>query len=403
MFASLGARVTDPHRDFKYDTARVKIANAALLPSRVWNDTSVWTSSAPSRRILLIGGRFADGRYRLEAARSVPAPAQPAESRHQITLTRLADDVYAWDTDVPYAIGPITARDIGAFVNAMFASAEGRSEAETRADYGAAAPKMSAVLGQLFRVDSIRTTHHPDKSTSATFAISMHPAGVEKRYPHFAAYLRRYIETARMKWAVNDRAGATYLTLVAANGRLALRVRTLDGVMQPLSGPLHPLPDTLRLVGDVTAKVRRFNVGFRDYHADLVIVKTESERAWSVTSREEPEWTLPLVSEALLRTPLRRPFQGRGFQFRIGVRDSANAQTVLHRRMHLEVQESAILRFIGKLGATAIGDYQGDAEKEQLAWLREVFDGLLLDIEAPEAPEAPETQTPRDPWVRGGF
>jgi hypothetical protein len=390
MFAALGARVTDPFRDFKYDTARVKIANAALLPSRVWDDTAVWTSSTASRRTLLIAGRFADGRYRLEAARTVPPPAQPAESRHQITLTRLSDDEYAWDTDVPYAIGSVTAGEIGAFVSAMFASAEGLSEQESRADYRSTAPRMSAVLGQLFTVDSIRTTQNPDRSTSATFAISMHPAGVEKRYPSFAAYLRRYAETARMKWAVTDREGATYLTLVAGGGRMSLRVRTLDGVMQPLAGPLRRLPDSLRLVGDATAKVRRFNVGFRDYRADLVIVKTEHERAWSVTSREEPQWTLPLASEALLHAPLRRPFQGRGFQFRLGVRDSANAQTLLHRRMHLEVQESAILKFIGKLGATAIGDYQGNAEREQLAWLRDVFDGLMADVEAAGRPGSSE-------------
>jgi hypothetical protein len=382
LFASLGARVTNPDRDYKYDTARVKIANAALLPSRVWNDTAVWTSSTQSRRTLLIGGRFADGRYRLQAARSVPPPSQAAESRHQITLTRLSDDVYAWDTEVPYAIGPVTAREIGAFVGALFASAEGRSEQEVRADYRAASPRMTAVLGMLFTVDSIRTSVLPDRSTTAAFTVTMRPAGVEKRYPNFAAYLRQYIGPATMKWAVTDRAGATYLTLAVADGRLHLRVRTLDGVMHPLAGPLRAIPDTLRLIGDVTAKVRRLNVGVRGYRSDLVVVKTEHERAWSITSREEPQWTLPLVSEHLLRTPLRRPFQGRGFQFRIGVRDSANAQTLLHRRMHLEVEESAILRFIGKLGAIAIGDYQGKAEREQLDWLREVFDGLLLDVEA---------------------
>ena len=108
LFASLGARVTEPFRDPKYNAARVKIANAALLPSHVWDDSSVWTATTNSRRTLLISGRFAGGRYRLEAARAVPLPSQPAESRHVINLTRLSDDEYAWDTDVPYAIGTAT-------------------------------------------------------------------------------------------------------------------------------------------------------------------------------------------------------------------------------------------------------------------------------------------------------
>jgi len=147
MFAAFGARVTDPFRDYKYDSARVKIANAALLPSHVWSDTSVWTSATSSRRTLLIGGRFAGGRYRLEAARTVPPPAQATESRHAINLTRLSDDEYAWDTDVPYAIGTVGAVEIGAFVSALFAGAEGRKDQEVRADYLSAAPQIIVVFG----------------------------------------------------------------------------------------------------------------------------------------------------------------------------------------------------------------------------------------------------------------
>jgi hypothetical protein len=54
--------------------------------------------------------------------------------------------------------------------------------------------------------------------------------------------------------------------------------------------------------------------------------------------------------------------------------------------LHLEVQESAILRFIGRLGAIAVSDYSGDAEREQYIWLKEVFDGLLADIRALPSP-----------------
>lgn len=382
MFAALGARVTEPLRDPKYDSARVKIANAALLPSHVWSDTSVWTSATGSRRTLLIGGRFAGGRYRLEAARAVAMPAQPAESRHSITLTRLSDDEYSWDTDVPYAIGSVTAAEIGVFVAALFASAEGRKEQEIRADYRAAAPRTSEVLGQLFTVDSITATQLQDNSTLASFAVTMKPAGVEARYPNLARYFRRYALTARMRWTLTDATGASYLDVSAMEGRLLLRVRTLNGDMVPLSGPARVMPDSLRLNGELTMKVRRFTVGFHDYHADFFVVRTGHERAWNLVSRAEPEWTLPFVAERLLRTPLRRPFQGRGFQFRIGVRDSAGMQTTLHRRMHLEVQESTILRFLGKLGAIAVGDYQGKAEREQLAWLREVFAALVADVQA---------------------
>lgn len=380
LFAALGARVTEPFRDFKYDSARVKIANAALLPSRVWYDTSVWTATSSARRTLLIGGRFAGGRYRLEAARLVPPPSQLAESRHLINLTRLSDDSYAWDTEVPYAIGTATAGEIGALVAALFASAEKRGDRELRADYRSAAPQTTTILGQLFRVDSVRTTQLQDHSTLASFAVTMDPAGVQGRFPNFADYVRRYVLTARMHWTLTDASGASYLDASAVNGHFLLRVRTLNGDMVPLTGPPRVIPDSLSLNGEFSMKVRRLTVGFHDFHANLTLVRTDHERALSLVSRAEPEWTLPLVAERLLRTPLRRPFEGRGVLFRIGVRDSAGAQTILNRRLHLEVQESTILRFIGKLGAIAIGEYQGKAEREQLAWLREVFAALVADV-----------------------
>ena len=381
LFAALGARVTEPLRDQKYDSARVKIANAAFLPSRVWDDSAVWTGGASIRRTLFINGRFADGHYRLEAARSATAVMQPAESRHVINLTRLASDEYAWDTDVAYGIGSVTAPEIGAFVAALFASGEGRGERDVRADYRAALPLTSAALGQLFTVDSIRTTHLVDHSTIATFAVSMRPADIERRFPNFARYLRSYAQTARGRWTLTDRSGGMYMDVSATDGRILLRVRTLAGSLVPLAGIARAMPDSLVLNGEFTMRVRRFTMGFHDYHAELTIIRNDHERAWSIVTRREPQWVLPLITERLLRTPLRRPFQGNGSLFRIGVRDdSTGGQSILHRRMHLEVQESTILRFIGRLGSIAVSDYAGRAEREQNAFLREVFTALVSDI-----------------------
>lgn len=382
LFAALGARVTLPLRNQKYDSARIKIADAALLPGRVWNDTSVWTSMASSRNTLLVGGRFSAGRYHLEALPSVPTPVQPAESRHVINLTHLADDQYAWDTDVVYVLGSATPEQIGAFVGRLFASAETRNETQLRADYAATIPRMSAALGQLFRVDSVATSHLPDKSTLATFAVTLTPAGIEARYPNFARYMRRYGQTARMRFSLTDSAGASFFDWSARDGRMQLRVRTLNGRLVPITGAAREMPDSLTLKGELTMKVRAFTVGFHGYRAEFTQLRGERERTWSIVSRREPEWVLPFITEHLLRTPLRRPFQGSGAMFRIGVREDTSGRTVLHRRLHLEVQESLILRFIGRLGAIAVSDYTGRAEREQYAWLREVFDGLIADVGA---------------------
>ena len=50
--------------------------------------------------------------------------------------------------------------------------------------------------------------------------------------------------------------------------------------------------------------------------------------------------------------------------------------------MHLEVKESLILRFIGRLSSIAVGDYSGQAEREQYAWLSVVFGALVEDMRA---------------------
>jgi hypothetical protein len=90
-----------------------------------------------------------------------------------------------------------------------------------------------------------------------------------------------------------------------------------------------------------------------------------------------------LITARLLRSPLRRPFAGEGALFRIGVRAGENgAPTVLLRHSRLSVQESAILNFINSLGGTAMDDFGGPVQREEYAWLHELFVALREDARA---------------------
>jgi len=379
LFAALGMRVATPSRDAKYEYARVDIANAAMIPSRVWNDTAVWVSSTPTSRRLLIGGRSTPSGYRMATDTAVPNPAHPGELRHQIKLARLSDNAYVWDTEVQYGIGIASAAEVAAFTRALFASAEGRDEAAIRADYRAAAPRTAAVFAQVFTLDSIRTTQNADGSTLALFAVTLRPEQVQQRLPDWANHLKKYFVTARMHWQLVDTAGVLYMELAARQGRLTLRVRSQRGRLVSLAGPARPMPDTLQVNGELVLRVRGFNVGIRDYHPVVTIVRNDREAAWNIVSRIEPDWVLPIGAERLLRAPLRRPFQGSGASWQIGMRDSSG-QTVLLRRLHLAVQESAILRFVGRMGAVAMGDYRGLAERDQNKWLSELFAAIVADL-----------------------
>lgn len=381
LFTAFADRFTDVVRNRKYDVAREKLARSAFVPSRVFDDTAVWTG-APSAasRTLLIRGDLADGHYHLDALPTVPLPQHAGDSRHAITLTRTDGKVYTWDTTVEFGVGELTANDVGDIFDALFATADGGSERELRADYRAAFPHTASVLGQLFSVDSLRPTRLGDGSTILSVGFTAHPQQLRDRFPAFAQYLSKYLLPTRYRFTLTDAGGAPWFELAALDGLTTLRFRELHGHLVPLTGAARPMPDTLHLKVDLALKVRMFTIGMHDLDMDFYVTHAAHERAWTMVARREPQWDLPLATERLLRAPLRRPFQGVGAIFRLDVRDADGGQTLLTRYSHLSVEESAIMRFIGSLGAHAVGDFSDRSEREEAIFLREAF--LALDADA---------------------
>ena len=79
------------------------------------------------------------------------------------------------------------------------------------------------------------------------------------------------------------------------------------------------------------------------------------------------------VERPRVRAPLRRPFADDGTRLEYVVHDSIGGQTLLARNIHMVVQESAIIRWLGALGATAMGDLSTEAEQEKDRFTGEVF------------------------------
>src|SRR5262249_24806052 len=155
------------------------------------------------------------------------------------------------------------------------------------------------------------------------------------------------------------------------NRSMTLRWRVQDRKLTTLFGPARPWPDSLLLTSDVTLKVKLFTVGVQGLESEFVISNTGHDRAWTVISNKEPKWVLPCITERLIRTPLRRPFEGAGSMMRFAVQDSAGTQTLFSLRTRLDVQESAIMRFIGSLAAHALGDLDVKVEAEEDRFLRD--------------------------------
>src|SRR5207248_9702604 len=131
----------------------------ALVPSKVFDDSAIWTSEpSPVLRAMFVQGTFESGHYLLASRAVVTRPARVGDSRHVITLARLSPNEFVWDTSVDFALGSVSAGEVGALTTALLSSGERGPEQQLRADYRAVTPRTAAVLAALFSIDSIRTT-----------------------------------------------------------------------------------------------------------------------------------------------------------------------------------------------------------------------------------------------------
>ncbi len=374
----------------RYNEARLKIAQSALVPSRIFNDTSVWGGSATlaptSRTIFVFGTPAADGRYHLDVRPSLPPASRPGESRHAIALEQISSNQFRWDTHVDMAIGAVPPDEIAMALEALLRAPEGRAEKQLRDEYRTTFPRATAAFGRGFTLDSIAIAPAALGTTTVTLRFAFDPKLMKPSFPKLAEYLDKYLGPAKYHFTLVDRmqSNAALFDIVGQNRAMTLRYRVQQGKLVTLLGAPRPWSDSLTLMADLSLKVKLFTVGFHELATDFVISNTTSgnirERAWTVVAQHEPKWDLPLITERLIRSPLRRPFEGQGAMFRLSVREDDGGQTMFGRHARLDVQESAIMRFLGSLGARAIGDLDGGAEEEEHRFLREGFLALRADL-----------------------
>jgi hypothetical protein len=380
MTTRFGANEFSP----KYDAARIRLAEGALIPSRIFNDSSVWEGRpTPTSRVLYVSGTGLDGgRYLLGTRSSLTPPTRLGDSRHIILLEQLpqiSESVYRWDTRVDLAVGSVTAEEISGLASALFATAEGRTERELREDYRTAFPRATAAFGRGFTIDSVRSATSAAGVNSVAITASFHPDLMEPSFPALAKYLDKYLGPAKYHLALSDRAGIPLFDIVGAKRAMTIRYRTQHNKLTSLYGPPRPWADTLVMTADVSLKVKLFTVGFEKLVADFVISNSGHDRSWALIARREPKWNLPLFTESLLRSPLHRPFEGDGSWMSLSVRDSAGGMTVFTRRTQFAVQESTIMRFLGSLSSHMIGELDGKVEAEEDQFFREGFIALDAD------------------------
>ena len=383
FFYSIGSRFTNIQRPPKIIRARQQFGHYALTPSGVYNDTSVWLATGPdSARLFGNEGIFSFDRYVVTSRLPNTPPDALTESREIVRLRKLSASEYEWFTNVDVALGRIAAKNIADVLAAVLDAGEGRSPAAIRADYTTNFPRTTAALGRLFTIDTLRATLDGEGATTYELAIKLTPEILKATMPHYAAYIDKYISKGQYRITLTDKTGARWFDASASNYYMRFKVRSKGGHFAPLEGAVRAMPEALTIHIDLAMKILVFTVGWRDMTGEFNIINAAHERGWAMRFAKEPEWRLPLAVGRLLKSPLRRPFQGQGIPVRISIRDNPGSQTLLNRRGSLVVQESGILKFLNRLSGTAVGDFLGPSEREANRFNADAFRALRADIAA---------------------
>jgi hypothetical protein len=383
FFYSVGSRFTNIQRPPRIIHARSQFGHYALTPSGVYNDTTIWLAiGADSTRLFGDDGKFSYDKYIVTTKLSTNPPDALTESREIVRLRKLTDNEYEWFTNVDVALGRIQAKDISNVLAAGLAAGEGKSPAAIRADYNAGFPRTAAALGRMYTLDTINATTDSEGATTYELAIRLTPEILKATMPHYAAYIDKYISKGKYRIALTDKSGARWFDAWAANYYMHFKLRSKGGHFAPLEGPVRQMPEALNIQLDMSMKILVFTVGWTEMIGDFEFINTPHERGWSMRFAKEPNWTLPLTVGYLLKSSLRRPFQGSGITMRIAIRDTPGAMTLLNRRGTLVVQESGILRFLNRLSGTAVGDFLGPTERESNRFNADAFRALRIDVAA---------------------
>ena len=381
LFGAFVKRFTNVYRAPRYARAREMMLHYALTPSEVYSDTSIWTVYGPDNYRTLFGNAtFTNGRYVFSNTVTDDPVQALGEGRHIIRLRKLNNDDYDWFTGVDFAAGTITASDFANVITRWIAASEGHNDAALRAEYRAAFPRTTAALGKLYSLDTLVSTPDADGANKLYAVIHMTPDGIRQDYPAYAAYMAKYADKVKLHFTLADSHGAEWLDVTSRDGYITLRLRSRDGHFAPLEGPVRAIPDTLTMQVDFTAKIKLFTVGVEHMTGEWVNLHSEHERGWALRFTREPGWVLPPIVGYLIKSPLRRPFEGNGTQFRFTVHDQPGRQTIMSRRGSTTVRESAILRFLGKLGGAAMGDFVSNAENDENKFNVMVYSAMAADI-----------------------
>jgi hypothetical protein len=364
LVGALAARFGPTEREPSFDALRPRLARAALVPSRVFDDAGVWTRAQGEERIVEFRGRSEGGRYLMGVYADPPPRGEPGSYRATLRLRRLGDGRFGWRMREELAVGGVRGSDLAAAMTVLFLAAERASVAEARYTIRQSLPRATGAFGRLLSLETLKLEAAGDGVTAVTLGIRLRPEGLRATAPRYAAYIDKYATPIRLKAVASDAAGLVWWEAEMHENLATLRYRVRNGDLAPLGASPRPLPDRLRLRTDYSTKAGRFRMGVVGLDADLSLLREPHEKGFVASFVRPPDWQLPFLIEPFLRGSLRFPFEGDGSFIAFSVRDEPGEPTRLVYEYRLPVRESWIVRWMGGLSAAAVDEFRRGAEAE---------------------------------------
>jgi hypothetical protein len=381
LVVALATRFGPIERDPAFDAVRPKLARAALVPSRAFDDADVWTASEGQLRELEFFGQRDGTGYRIGVRPSAPRPREVGAYRGRLRLRRIEDGRFEWAFGEELAAGPIAPEVLSRALTALLRSAEGVTGDQARARALEAFPRAARSFSRLFRVETLELTPAGGGSTAIHVGLRLVPEGLRDTAPRYASFLEEHARPLTARVTAVDSAGTPWWTFEVEDLLWTLRLRVRDGSLVPLEGPAdRRMPGALSVHVDCSAKAGIFMVGVRDLVAEVTLTRTPTEKGFVALFRKEPDWRLPFLVEPLLRGPLHFPFEDDGSELGYAVESSGGEGTCLRREFRLRIRESWITRWLGGASDLMIRDFRRGAESESDRYSRECLYALRDDI-----------------------
>jgi hypothetical protein len=386
LLDALAGRFGPVERDPAFDTLRPKLAQGALVPSRVFDDAAAWTGRGGNWRSVDLAGEPSAEVYRIGVSPAAPGPRATGQYRGHLRLERLASGRWEWTVEEELFAGPLRPADLAAALAALFRAVESMGPAEAKAAIQRDLPRASERLSHLFRIETLALARDAGGATAVRLAVRLTPAGLRPFAPRYAVFLEKYATPMRVKAIVADASGAEWGTLEAADNLWSVGLRVRDGRLVPLAGPAdRGVPGRLRLTGDYATKMGRFGVGVGGLAADVELTRAPGEKGFVARFRQQPDWRLPFLVEPLLGGALHYPFEGPGSEAGWAAREGPGG-LLLVRRFRVRVGENWVVRWLGGMTSGAMGEFRRGAEIEADRYNRECLLALRDDLVGLVAP-----------------